>query len=87
MVSGSAAKAIADVSAVSVRRLCRGGGRFNFVVRTGVSIAAFLPFPLSPVITIVACSLVLSALYFFTCALALASCCYSRRFSCFASVN
>ena len=87
IVSGSAAKAIADVSAVSVRRLCRGGGRFNFVIRTDVGMAAFLPFPLLPVMTIVAYSLVLSALYFFTCALALASCCYSHRFSCFALVN
>jgi hypothetical protein len=75
MVSGSAAKAMADVGAVSVRRLCGGGGRFNFVVGMGVGMAAFSPFPLSPVVTIVARSLVLSALYFFTCALALASCC------------
>jgi hypothetical protein len=58
IVSRSATKAIADVSAVSVRRLYRGGGRFRFVVRTGVSIAAFLPFPLSPVITVVVYSLV-----------------------------
>ena len=87
MVSGSIAKAIADVGAVSIRRLYRGGGRFNFVIRTGVGMAAFLPFPLSLVITIIAYSLVLLALYFFTCALALASCCYSRRFSCFVSVN
>ena len=74
IVSRSATKAIANVSAIIIKRLYREGDRFRFIIKTDISIAAFLPFLLLPVIIVIVYSLVILALYFFTYVFVLASC-------------